>query len=521
MADSIPAFGPFSLDRSGKVLLRDGVPVEAGQRGIAVLKALVEAGGGTVTKAELMERAWPDVVVEEGNLSVQIAALRKALGTKPDGGEWIATVPRVGYRLAAVPEGTAGLGEPMLPSLAVLPFQNLSADPEQEYFADGLVEDIITAFSRFKTFAVAARNSSFVYKGRAVDVREAARALGVRYVLEGSVRRTAERIRVAAQLIDGETGAHIWAEKFDGTIADILDVQDQITDSVIGYVEPQIRKAELDRARRKRPDNLQAYDLYLQALPTMQAGHRRQQDEYSKVLEVLYRAIALDPGFAPALAATAWAHERRLTRGHPAPPGIDDAAEAIALADRAVAADPDDAMVLAIAGVLYVTIRDDNAGGLGLIRRAAAFNPNSLLVANIAGYAFFHAGEFDESIEHYLRGRRLSPLGSDAVWSLNGVARSHLEAGRFEDALTWAERAIAVLPEGNVSGYCLAAASLVGLGRIEDATAIMGRALERWPDFTAAEFLGADSRPEGRDRHLAAGILKSGLPPGRDRAPAI
>jgi TolB-like protein len=509
MPDNVIAFGPFSLDRSGKVLLRDGVPVETGQRGIALLKALIDAGGGTVTKGELMERAWPDVLVEEGNLTVQIAALRKALGAKSDGGAWIATVPRVGYRLAPATRP----GEPMLPSLAVLPFQNLNADPEQAYFADGLVEDIITAFSRFRTFAVVARNSSFVYKDRAVDVRDAAKALGVRYVLEGSVRRTVDRVRVAAQLIDGETGAHLWAEKFDGTIADILDVQDSITDSVIGLVEPQIRRAEIQRARRKRPDNPHAYDLYLRALPTMQGGHRKQRDENDEALAMLHKAVDLDPGFAPALAARAWAHERRLTRGYPAPPDADDAGDAIAFAHRALAADPNDAIVLAIAGVLQVTIREDNETGLELIHRAAALNPNSLLVANLAGYAFFHTSNFDQSIVHYLRGKQLSPLGSDAVWSLNGIARSHLESIRFEDALIWANRALSALPEANASGYCLTAASLAWLGRIEEARAIARTAREKWPTLTIAEFLGSVGCPDGRDRYMAGGMLEAGFLP--------
>lgn len=512
MTDSIPAFGPFSLDRSGKLLLRDGAPVEVGQRGLAILKVLIEARGGAVTKAELMEQAWPDVVVEDGNLTVQVAALRKALGEKPHGGDWIVTVPRVGYRLAAA--AAAAQNEATLPSLAVLPFQTMSEDPAQEHFADGMVEDIITAFSRFRTFAVIARNSSFVYKNRAVDMRELARALGVRYLLEGSVRRTDNKVRVSAQLIDGESGAHLWAEKFDGTIGDVLDFQDRITDSVIGLVEPQIRRAELERARRKRPDNPHAYDLYLQALPTMQGGHWKHTDENDAAITMLHRAIALDPGFAPALAAAAWAHERRLTRGYPVPPGTDDARDAIALADRAVAADPNDAIVLAIAGVLHVTIREDMAAGLGLIRRAVAFNPNSLLVANIAGYAFFHCGHLDESIVHYERGQRLSPLGTDAVWSLNGIARSHLEAGRPDEALTWANRATAALPEANVAGYCLAAAALAELGLIAEAKAAASSIHARWPSFTIAEFLGPIGRPDGRDRHVAGGLGKAGLPPG-------
>ena len=214
--NSLP-FGLYSLDR-GRGELRRGIELlPLSQRGIALLQALLEADGEAVSKAELMEKAWPGLIVEEGNLTVQIAALRKALGTTEDGNDWIVTVPRVGYRLLQQQSrAPAAIEHPVLPSLAVLPFQNLSGDVEQDYFADGVVEDIITALSRFKSFAVIARNSTFVYKGRAVDVREVAADLGVRCVLEGSVRRGGNRLRITAQLVEGVTNAHLWAHTFDG-----------------------------------------------------------------------------------------------------------------------------------------------------------------------------------------------------------------------------------------------------------------------------------------------------------------
>ena len=250
------AFGPFLLNPDNGTLFRDGELVAIGQRGALLLGALLKSPGQVRTKAELMDAAWPGTAVEESNLSVQIASLRKLLGPAPDGGEWIATIPRVGYRFVAEPDATAdrtpaARSEPVIPSLAVLPFQNLSGDPEQDYFADGVVEDIITALSRFKSFAVIARNSSFVYKGRAVDVRQVAKELGVRYVLEGSVRRAGERLRITAQLVDGDDGAHLWADKFDGAVDDVFDFQDRITESVVDVVEPQIQRAEIERSRRE------------------------------------------------------------------------------------------------------------------------------------------------------------------------------------------------------------------------------------------------------------------------------
>ena len=207
------------------------------------------------------------------------------------------------------------------PAVAVLPFENLSPDPEQSFLADGVVEEIITALSRFRTFAVVARNSTFAYKGRAMDVRDVARDLGVRYVLEGSVRRSGDKVRVAAQLIEGASGAHLWAEKFEGAVADIFDFQDEITRSVIGLIEPQIRKAEIERARRKRPESLDAWDLYVQALPLVYSAN---VPGYTEAIELLDRAIALEPDYAPALAVASWAHERRKTYGGIAPAGVDD-----------------------------------------------------------------------------------------------------------------------------------------------------------------------------------------------------
>ena len=230
-------------------------------------------------------------------------------GSRPCHGS--ATACRVSRR--GLPRGAAQSGRP---SIAVLPFANISGDHEQTYFADGVVEDIITALSRFKTFAVVARNSSFVYRDRAVDVREAAKALGVRYVLEGSVQRREKSVRVTAQLIDALTGVHLWAERFDGDLADIFDFQDRITESVVGLIEPQIRKAEIERARVKRPENLDAYDLYLRALPYF---YGPETDGYATAIDLLERAVALDPGFATGLAYAAFAYEKRETTGCAAP----------------------------------------------------------------------------------------------------------------------------------------------------------------------------------------------------------
>jgi TolB-like protein len=513
MREQQVAFGSFVFDRASGTLRQAGTIVPLGGRGAALLEALLEAKGGVVTKAALMEQVWPDTLVEDGNLTAQIAILRKVLGPMRDGQRWITTVSRVGYRLAhAAAEFDAATEASGKPSIAVLPFVNLSSDAEQDYFVDGMIDDLITALSRFKTFAVVARNSSFVYKNRAVDVREVARALGVRYVLEGSVRRAKRQVRVSAQLIEGASGAHLWAENFDGVLEDVFDFQDRITETVVGIVEPQVRQAEIERARRKRPENLDAYDLYLQALPLMHQGQKVVcLEDYDEAILLLDHAVALDPGFAPALAYAAWAHEKRLTRGGVAPPGVDDAKATLALAERAVAADSNDAIVMVIAGVSLITVKNDAEGGFALIRRALSLNPNSQLVARVAGYAHFYCGGSDESIECFLRAAQLSPGVPERFTVLGCIARSHLAMGRSEEALAYSLRSLAGYT-GFDFAHCVAAASYAHLGRLEEARAAAQRALSIWPALTIASLLGRIAKPEAQDRLLIEGLLKAGMP---------
>lgn len=498
--------GPFVLDAQRVLLQRDGKEVVVGGKGLALFEVLMEAAGGIVKRETLMERAWPGVIVEESNLTVQIAALRKALGTQPDGQEWIATVPRVGYRLTRPSEIQAGSFDGR-PSIAVLPFTNFSDDPQQGYFADGMVEDLITALSRFRTFAVVARNSSFVYKDRTYDVRDAARALGVRYALEGSVRRAGRTVRVTGQLIDAESGAHIWAEKFDGLLDDVFDFEDAITESVVGAIEPQIRRAEIERARRKRPESLDAYDLYLQALPLISSVEAH---NYSEAIVLLERAIALDPGFASALAHASWAHAKRLGSGKAAPPGVDDAAECIALSRRALAADSNDATVLAIAGLHLMDVEPDR--GYGIVMRAFELNPNSFLVANFSGFANRRHGNFDDAIACHLRALRFLPGAPEVIWCLTAIGEAHLSAGRFEEALIWALRAHDIYNRLEWTQTVLAAA-YAHLDRLDEARDALQIVTAARPGLTIAKFFGNKS-PGPHDGFMAEGLAKAGIPRG-------
>jgi TolB-like protein len=325
-SSSVVFFGPFSFDRARMVLRRDDQSVPIGGRGAALLTALVDAGGEVVTRAELLDAAWPNQTVEERNLSVQIAALRKAMGDLPDGQDPIRTVSRVGYRLLLdSPRTPIEQIQSVLPTIAVLPFANSSRDPDLAFFADGVTEDLITALSRFKTFAVIARNSSFAYKDRVADVPEVARALGVRYILEGSVRRSGDRVRVSARLTDAPRQTQIWGEAFEGALGDIFDMQDRITEAVVGLVEPHITQVEIERSRRKRPESLDAYDYFLRGIADLSAsplGHmkpkRRRSSAGRRTRPDLSPSVGLAAGRTRCDAPSAGPHRqcRRLRHEH-------------------------------------------------------------------------------------------------------------------------------------------------------------------------------------------------------------
>ena len=291
--------GPFRLDVARRELLRGGATVRLGSRAIEILCALASAKGQLVTKDELMARVWPGVVVEENAIQVHVSALRKVLGETEDGSSYVITVPGRGYRLViarttplAASENGAQRAVVDKPPIAVLPFTNMSGDREQEYFADGISEDIITALSRSRWFFVIARNSSFVFKGTAISVKDVARELGVRYVLEGSVRKSGQRVRITAQLVDAEAGTHVWAERYDLELSDIFQVQDELTERVAGAIEPELLKSEGLRASRRGTGNLSAWDLVRQG--TWQF-HKITKPTHLRARELFREAIKLDP----------------------------------------------------------------------------------------------------------------------------------------------------------------------------------------------------------------------------------
>jgi adenylate cyclase len=374
---------------------------------------------------------------------------------------------------------------PDKPSIAVLPFQNMSGDPEQEYFADGMVEEIITALSRIRWLFVIARNSSFTYKGQAVDVKQVGRELGVRYLLEGSVRKAGGRVRITAQLIDTSSGAHLWADRFDGSLEDIFDLQDKVAISVAGVIEPTLRQAEIQRARRKRPDSLDAYDLYLRALPF---AYTSMPEDADKALGFVEQAIRLDPDFAAAHAIIAWCQEQRYLRG-----GLDEGARAIALrhARLAIAMGGDDATTLAIAGLVigFLEPREYEIA-VSAFDRALALSNSSALALGFSAVTRAWRGESTIAIDQAEQALRLSPSDPMSNIRYMAIAIAHFAAGRFEEAAAAASRAIQANPRFSPP-YWMRAAALANLGRIDDAEAVAQQLLRVQPQFTIGSITAA------------------------------
>jgi adenylate cyclase len=397
---------------------------------------------------------------------------------------------------------------PDKPSLAVLPFDNLSGDPEQGYFADGIVEDITTALARVSGLFVIARNSSFAYRGKPVDVRQVGRELGVRYVLEGSVRKAGERVRITGQLIDARSGAHLWAERFDGTLADVFELQDRVAEGVAGAIEPTLRGAEIERARRKPTGSLDAYDLYLRALPHL---YTPTPENNREALRLLDQALALDPDYAVALGLKAWCHLNAYLRSWA---GDDETTERTA-GERAArrAHPPGHAHTTPppTGGFVVSLLARDHAAGRAAMRRAVALNPSSALALGASALVHCFAGDYETAIEHGQRALRLSPLDPQGFRPLIAIAYAHLFAGRHEAAADYAERAVQANPGLDVS-HALLVASLVELGRLEEARLAAGRLMVAFPTFKIARRRRAGFRDKVRFEAYLEALRRAGLP---------
>ena len=401
------------------------------------------------------------------------------------------------------------LALPDKPSIAVLPFQNMSGDPQQEYFTDGIVEEIITALSRMRWLFVIARNSSFTYKGRMVDVKQVGRELGVRYVLEGSVRKAANRLRITGQLIDASTGVHLWADRFDGGIEDVFDLQDDVTSCVIGAIAPKLEQAEIERAKRKPTESLDAYDYYLRGMASVYGSTK---ESLGEALRLFYKAIELDPDFASAYGVAAWCYFWRLVNGWMTN-RVQEIAEASRLAGRAAELGRDDAVALSFSGLALGFCVGDLEAGVELIDRALALNPNLAVAWTASGCLRSRLGDQDEAIEHLARAMRLNPLDPLMFFMQNAVALAHFLAGRYDEAWPLAEKA-ARRPPFFFSAIRLAAASNAFAGRLDEARKCVARALQLDPDLRISSLkdrVGPFRRLEDLAKYVEA-LRKAGLP---------
>jgi TolB-like protein len=383
--------------------------------------------------------------------------------------------------LAETARTKAPLRLPDEPSLAVLPFQNMTGDTEQDYFVDGIVEEITTAISRLPWLFVIARNSSFTYKGRAVDVKQVARELGVRYVLEGSVRQARNCVRITGQLIDPTSSAHIWADRFDGTLDDIFALQDEVAGNVVGAIEPKLQQSEIERVTRKPTESLDAYDMYLRALGQF---HKYTQEGMREVIALLKLALAIDPFYAPAAAMIGWCRTFQRIQGW-GPVSDAEVAEGVQLTRQAVAVGKDDPDTLWTAGMTLWFLADEQSAAGNVIDRAVALNRNSAHAWNASGWTSSFRNQPTQAIESLQQAMRLSPFDPLGWTFAGGLAFAHLFAHRFEEPIEWAERALHQQPRWTpaIRSRLVACAHL---GHTEEARDWLRRLLDIQPGLTIA-----------------------------------
>jgi TolB-like protein/DNA-binding winged helix-turn-helix (wHTH) protein len=553
-------FEDYCLDADRRELKRGSGLIPIGPKVFDLLLFLVQNREQVVTRDDLLKAVWEGRIVSESTLTSHVNAVRKAIGDTGKEQRLIRTVSRRGLRFvgkiieeamptrASVSDPGTDLGvqhiksirEPIgafevgtpsearaaasvlaaeaesppplpdRPSIAVLPFQNMSGDVEQEYFADGMAEDIITALSRFKAPFVIARNSSFTYKARAVDVKQVGRELGVRYVLEGSVRKAANRVRITGQLVDTATGAHIWADRFDGELGDIFDLQDQVTESVVGAIAPAVEKAEIERAKRKPTASLDAYALYLRGLARLHQFGNRQAN--AEALHLFNRAIELDPEFATAYGRAAFCYLIARINGW-IPEAANTIAEVKKLTQRAVELGKDDAIALSAGGNALAFVVGDLEVGAGLVDRALALNSNLAEAWHFGGWVKLWLGEPASAIERFARAIRLSPLDPWLMGMRAGTAYAHFFLGRYDDAASWGAMALQCSPDYR-PGLRITAASNAMAGRPEQARKAVARLQELSPTLRLSnlkDVLGPYQRAEDVARY-EEGLRQAGLP---------
>jgi TolB-like protein len=513
-------FEDYALDTDRRELLRQGELVSLEPQVFDLLVHLVQNRDRVLTKDDLFSAVWNGRFVSESALTTRMNAVRHALGDTGQEQRLIRTLRGRGFRFVGdvrvsrdPTSGTTAEVPPTLalpdrPSIAVLPFANMSGDPEQEYFADGMVDDILTALSRVRWLFVIARQSSFIYKVRVADVQQIGRELGVRYVVEGSVRKSSYRVRIVAQLVETETGTHIWADHHDGDLRDIFALQDEITERIVSAVELNVQAAEIKRARDKPTDSLTAYDLYLRALP---AYFGQTEADYKRAGLLLGHALERDPDYSEALGIlTDSVAVRTLLGWHESWSGGVD--EACRLAGRAVAAAPDNSTCLASAAFTYGVLSKRFDEAFDLANRAVALHPNSVLVRYRAGAVYAVCGESDKAIAQCEAANRMNPLASKkaATATFSTLSCALYFASRYEESLGAGRRALALAPQDAIARKYVAM-SLAQLGRTGEAQIEIAALVKQQTDASIALFRQQGFRHKWMHELHVEGLRKAGL----------
>lgn len=516
-------FGDYSLDTDRRELRRGAELIPTGPQVFDTLAYLLENSERVVSKDDLLAAVWQGRIVSESTLTSHMNAVRKAVGDSGEAQNLIRTVARKGFRFVgevseerppvypassepgAPPIAVPELALPDSPSIAVLPFQNLSDDTEQEYFADGIVEDIITGLSRIKWLFVIARNSSFIYKGQSIDVKRVGRELGVRYVLEGSVRKAADCVRINCQLNEAESGRHLWAERYDRALEDIFVLQDDITLSTIGAIEPTMRDAEIERVKRKRPDSLDAYDYVLRAMPYLTSTPMPHEAQIA--IPLLEKALELELDYARAHGLLSWCHEILYLRA-----GFkeENRLACIRHARAAILHGRDDSTALALGAFNLSMIEHDRATAFETFDRALSIAPFSAFTLFFGAIASSWAGKAEQTIEWGEQALRLSPFDRMTYASHHAIALAHFLRGRYEESANAARRAVQASPEFSICHLVLTA-PLVRLGRMDEATATAQRVLEL-QKFSASQFCKAFAVAPELAEPLTQAWTEAGLP---------
>ena len=511
-------FEDCTLDTDRRELRGPDGPVSVEPQVFDLLEYLIQNRDRVVSRDTLIETIWAGRIVSESALTTRINAVRSAIGDTGEEQRLIKTFPRKGIRfVGVVREETAKpvpalrtepIALPEKPSIAVLPFTNMSGDPEQDYFADGMAAEIITALSRCNWLFVIARNSSFTYKGKAVDVRQVGRELGVRYVMEGSVRRAGDRLRILGQLADATTGVQIWADRFEGELKDVFDLQDRITESVVAAIEPWLQLAEIEQIKNKAPADLAAYDFLLQA---QQLEYEFTAASLAAALRCLDRALAIEPAYARALGLAAFCHAQRCVQGWAENQEL-EAAKGLQFAERALELAKDDSNVLWMAAYAIRELGMDPLRAKDVAYRSIHLNPNSAIALTIAAWIEAPLPNPKVALQLLQRAERLSPRDPRA-WSMaTAQALAHFVEGNYEQSASCAKKALAQNPRFAIA-LRLLAASLTKTGALDQGAEAMKKVLEIEPQLTTTKLrTRVPFMPQSIWANLVEGLILAGMP---------